>query len=68
MVKVTVKHLNADEIIASGHSEFYTLQREFNAVSVETKIDSNAWEIMVVIHSMGKRYAYNLAHYSITIE
>lgn len=67
MLNVIVERLDADEVKKNGWGDHVTLKREFHAAKVETKIDSNAGEIMAVITSMGKRYAYNLAVYSVKI-
>ena len=67
MLNVKVKRLDADMVMEYGWADFMPLEREFKAAKVETKIDSNAGEIMAVITSMGKRYAYNLAVYSVKI-
>ena len=66
-MKVTVRRYNAEDYPPEWDG-MVTLMREFEATKVETKIDSNAGEIMAVITSMGKRYAYNMKIYHIEIQ
>ena len=67
-MKVTVRRYDADTYPADGWNGMITLMREFEAAKVETKIDSNAGEIMAVVTSMGKCYAYNLKYYHVEIQ
>ena len=67
MLNVKVKRLDANVVMEFGWADFIPSEREFKAAKVETKIDSNAGEVMAVITSMGKRYAYNLKYYSVEV-